>query len=364
MKITEVRLGMISVPLRVPFKTALRTVNSVEDVVVEIHTDSGEVGYGEAPPTGVITGDTTGAIIGAIRDHIAKAIIGRDVDEFEDLMIAVQKSTVHNTSAKAAVDMALWDLYGQLYKIPVYKMMGGAKKHITTDITISVNDPDVMVKDAVDAIERGYDCLKVKVGKETDKDIARLAAIRQVVPKSTLIRIDANQGWTPKEAVRILNGMQEKGLDIEFVEQPVKGHDIEGLKFVTERSYVPVLADESVFSAEDALKIMQMGAADMVNIKLMKCGGLYNALKIASAAEVYGVECMIGCMLEAKISVNAAVHLACAKQIITKIDLDGPVLCSEDPILGGAVFEEKTITVSDEPGLGIKGIEEGKIRYI
>lgn len=364
MKITEVRLGMISVPLRVPFKTALRTVNSVEDVVVEIHTDSGEVGYGEAPPTGVITGDTTGAIIGAIRDHIAKAIIGRDVDEFEDLMIAVQKSTVHNTSAKAAVDMALWDLYGQLYKIPVYKMMGGAKKHITTDITISVNDPDVMVKDAVDAIERGYDCLKVKVGKETDKDIARLAAIRQVVPKSTLIRIDANQGWTPKEAVRILNGMQEKGLDIEFVEQPVKGHDIEGLKFVTERSYVPVLADESVFSAEDALKIMQMGAADMVNIKLMKCGGLYNALKIASAAEVYGVECMIGCMLEAKISVNAAVHLACAKQIITKIDLDGPVLCSEDPIIGGAVFDEKTITVSDDPGLGIKGIEEGKIRYI
>lgn len=120
------------------------------------------------------------------------------------------------------------------------------------------------------------------------------------------------------------------------MEQPVKAHDFEGLQYVTQRSYVPVLADESVFSPEDALKIMQMGAADMVNIKLMKCGGLYNALKITSAAEVYGVECVIGCMLEAKISVNAAVHLACAKQIITKIDLDGPVLCSEDPILGGA----------------------------
>ena len=158
--------------------------------------------------------------------------------------------------------------------------------------------------------------------------------------------------------------IKEKGLDIEFVEQPVKGHDFDGLKYVTERSYVPVLADESVFSPEDALKIMQMRAADMVNIKLMKCGGLYNALKIASAAEVYGVECMIGCMLEAKISVNAAVHLACAKQIITKIDLDGPVLCSEDPILGGATFNEKIITVSDEPGLGIKGIEAGKIKYL
>ena len=364
MKITEIRLGMISVPLRVPFKTALRSVSSVEDVVVEIHTDTGAVGYGEAPPTGVITGDTTGSIIGAVRDHIAKTLIGRNVDDFEDLMIALSGCIVKNTSAKAAVDMALWDLYGQLYNIPVYKMLGGARKCIHTDITISVNDPETMAKDAVNAIERGYDCLKVKVGKEPEKDIARLSAIRQVVPKSTLIRIDANQGWTPKEAVRILNGMQEKGLDIEFVEQPVKAHDFEGLQFVTLHSYVPVLADESVFSPEDALKIMQMRAADMVNIKLMKCGGLYPALKIASAAEVYGVECMIGCMLEAKISVNAAVHLACAKQIISKIDLDGPVLCSEDPNLGGAVFHEKEITVSDAPGLGIQGIEQGKITYI
>ena len=127
---------------------------------------------------------------------------------------------------------------------------------------------------------------------------------------------------------------------------------------------MPVLADESVFSPQDALTIMQMGAADLVNIKLMKCGGLYNALKIASAAEVYGVECMIGCMLEAKISVNAAVELACARKIITRIDLDGPVLCSEDPVLGGAVFREKLITVSDEPGMGIRGVEPGKVRYL
>ena len=364
MKITEVKLGILSVPLRVPFKTALRTVNSVEDVILEIHTDTGAVGYGEAPPTGAVTGDTTGAIVGAVRDHIAKTLIGRDVDAFEDLCLALDKCIVKNSSAKAAADMALWDLYGQLYRIPVYKLMGGARKSIITDITISVNEPDEMVRDAEDAIKRGYDCLKVKVGKEPEKDIARLSAIRAAVPKETCIRIDANQGWSPKEAVRILNGMQEKGLDIEFVEQPVKAHDFDGLKYVTERSYVPVLADESVFSAEDALKIMQIRAADLVNIKLMKCGGLYNALKIASAAEVYGVECMIGCMLEAKISVNAAVHLACAKQIITKIDLDGPVLCSEDPILGGAVFDEKIITVSDEPGLGIKGIEEGRLRYI
>ena len=363
MKITEVRLGKISVPLRVPFKTALRTVNSVEDVIVELRTDTGAVGYGEAPPTGAITGDTTGAIVGAIQDHIGKSILGRDVDDFEDVLQTVQKCVVKNTSAKAAVDMALWDLYGQLYNIPVYKLMGGARKSIVTDITISVNDPEEMARDAVNAIERGYDCLKVKVGANPALDVARLAAVRKAVGDEVCIRIDANQAWQPKQAVRILNQMQEQGLAIEFVEQPVKAHDFEGMKYVTERSYVPVLADESVFSPEDALKIMQMGAADLVNIKLMKCGGLYNALKIASAAEVYGVECMIGCMLEAKISVNAAVELACARKIITKIDLDGPVLCSEDPILGGAVFNEKEITVSDEPGLGIKGFEPGRLTY-
>lgn len=363
MKITAVRLGRIAVPLRVPFKTALRSVDCVEDVIVELHTDTGAVGYGEAPPTGVITGDTTGAILGAIQDHIGKVLVGRDVDDFEDLTTLVQRSIVHNTSAKAAVDMALWDLYGQLYRIPVYKLLGGARRQIVTDITISVNSPEEMARDACDAVARGYDCLKVKVGADPALDVARLAAVRQAVGDGVRIRIDANQAWTPKQAVRILDQMQQRGLAIEFVEQPVSAADWDGLKYVTERSAVPVLADESVFSPADALKIMQMGAADLINIKLMKCGGLTNALRIASAAEVYGVECMIGCMLEAKISVNAAVELACAKKIITRIDLDGPVLCREDPILGGATFHEKEITVSDEPGLGIHGFAPGKVVY-
>ena len=265
-------------------------------------------------------------------------------------------AVVKNSSAKAAVDMALWDLYGQKYQIPVYKLLGGARNKIITDITISVNPPEEMARDAVNAIKRGYDTLKVKVGIDPTLDVARLKAIRDAVGSAPRLRIDANQAWGPKEAVRLLNEMQESGLAIELVEQPVKAHDLEGLKYVTERSYVPVLADESVFSAEDALKIVEMRAADLINIKLMKCGGLTNALKIAALAEISGIECMIGCMLEAKVSVNAAVHLACAKKVITRVDLDGPVLCSEDPIDGGAVFNEKEITVSDAPGLGIKGI--------
>lgn len=364
MKITEVRLGRLHAPLRVPFKTALRSVDRVEDILVELHTDTGAVGYGEAPPTGPITGDTAGGIIGAVRELIAPALIGQEVDAFEAVAARVQKAGVHNTSAKAAVDMALWDLYGQLHGIPVHKLLGGARRQLVTDITISVNPPEQMAADARDAVARGYDCLKVKVGADPALDTARLAAVRAAVGDGVCIRIDANQAWSPRQAVRILNEMQDKGLALELVEQPVPADDLEGLAYVTRHSWVPVMADESVFSPADALRIMQHRAADFINIKLMKCGGLTNALRIAAAAEVYGVECMIGCMLEAKVAVNAAVELACARSIITRVDLDGPVLCSVDPVVGGAQFDEKVITVSDAPGMGIRGVQPGYLTYL
>ncbi len=357
MKITAIEWGRVSIPLRTPFKTALRTVASVEDIIVKLIADTGDVGFGEAPPTGVITGDTAEAICGAIEHHIAPALLGQEIDDFEGITQRVQAALVHNTSAKAAVDMALWDLYGKKLNAPVFRLLGGGKTHIVTDITVSVNPPEVMARDAEIAIERGFDCIKVKVGVNPALDVERLAAIRAAVPADTVLRIDANQAWTPKEAVRILNGMQEKGLDIELVEQPVKAHDLEGLKYVTERSFVPVLADEAVFGPMDAMKILQTGAADLINIKLMKCGGLTNALKIATLAELYGAQCMIGCMLEGPVAVNAAAHLACAKGVITKVDLDGPMLCAANPVHGGSRFEGKDIFMTEEPGLGVSGVD-------
>lgn len=356
MKITDIKLGHISVPLKKPFKTALRTVNSVEDVVVRIETDTGHIGYGEAPPTGVITGDTTGAIIGAIEDHIKKHLICMEIENVEEIMLKLDKSIVKNTSAKAAVDIAIYDLFGQLYKAPVYKLLGGYRKEIITDITISVNDPEKMARDSIEAINQGYKTLKIKVGKDSALDMKRMKSIRNAVGYDVDLRIDANQGWNPKEAIYTLRQMEDAGLNIELVEQPVPAHDFEGLKLVTDNVSIPVLADESVFSPRDAMTIIQMRAADLINIKLMKTGGIHNALKICSMAEIYGVECMIGSMLESKISVTAAVHLAAAKSVITKIDLDGPVLCSEDPVNGGAIYEDYRITLTDDPGFGFKEI--------
>ncbi len=356
MKITSIQIGEVFVPLVTPFKTALRTVENVEDIVIRINTDTDAVGYGEAPPTAVITGDTKGSIVTAIRDFIAPAIIGMDVQDLDGIMHRLHKAILKNTSAKAAVDMAVYDLYAKSLGIPLYKALGGASDTVETDLTISVDTVDKMVADSLAATAQGYRILKIKVGKEGMADVERIRAIREAVGPEIALRVDANQGWSAKEAVRIIGRLEDLGIGIDLVEQPVGAHDLAGMQYVTQHTYTPILADESVFSAEDAIRIIQMGAADLINIKLMKTGGIYEALKICSIAEIYGVECMMGCMLESKIAVSAAAHLTAAKSVITRADLDGPGLCKIDPYTGGPLYENALIHMTDAPGIGITAV--------
>ena len=357
MKISRIQLAMLRVPLKTPFKTALRTVEAVEDVVVIITTDTGHVGYGEAPATAVITGDTHGSIIEAIRRVIGPRIIGQEVANLNRLTRLVQGALENNFSAKAAVEIALYDLWGQLYDAPLYKLLGGGDPVVTTDITISVDYIDKMVADSLAAVDRGFESLKIKVGKDMGVDIERVKAIHAAVEGRALLRLDANQGWTAKQAVTAMHALEDAGVHLELLEQPVRAKDIEGLKYVTERVNAPVMADESVFGPAEVIDLIKRRAADIINIKLMKTGGLSNAIRIADIASLYGVECMIGCMIESSISVAAAVHLAVAKaDVITKVDLDGPSLCQFDPVDGGVVFNESEISVTDAPGLGIRAI--------
>lgn len=358
MKITQFRYGKLRVPLKTPFKTALRSVGHIEDIIVMIDTDSGHTGYGGAPATAVITGDTHGSILAAIQQHIAPRLVGMDVSDLNRNTQLVQTALERNTSAKAAVEIALYDLFGQLYNAPIYKILGGGDPVITTDITISVDTIDKMVADSVSAVARGFDSLKIKVGKDINVDIDRVKAIHNAVQGRALLRLDANQGWTAKQAVRALQTLEQAGVELELVEQPVKASDIEGMKYVSERVITPVMADESVFSPLEVIHLIQQRAADIINIKLMKTGGLSNALRIADICALYEVECMIGCMLESSVSVAAAVHLAVAKScVISKIDLDGPSLGLINPVTGGVHFNESEISISDAPGLGITHIE-------
>jgi L-Ala-D/L-Glu epimerase len=357
MKITDIQFGMLRVPLKTPFKTALRTVDTIEDIVVTINTDTGHVGFGEAPATAVITGDTHGSIVEAIRKFIAPRIIGEEIANLNRITQLIQSSLEKNTSAKAAVEIAVYDLWGQLYGAPLYKMLGGGDPVITTDITISVDYIEKMVSDSVAAVERGFESLKIKVGKDIGVDIERVRAIYAAVEGRALLRLDANQGWTAKQAVYAIQTLEDAGVHLELVEQPVKAQDVDGLKYVTDRVHTPIMADESVFGPAEVIDLIRMRAADIINIKLMKTGGLSKAIQIADIAQIYQVDCMIGCMVESSISVAAAVHLAVAKSgVITKVDLDGPSLCAFNPVVGGVNFNESEISIGDAPGLGITEI--------
>ncbi|MEK4386565.1 dipeptide epimerase [Solibacillus sp. FSL W7-1464] len=353
MKISKVEVGLVEAPLITPFKTALRTVHSIRNIAVFIYTDNGLIGIGEAAPTHVITGETLSSIRYAIEEVIAPSIIGIEIDEIALLCQRVDSCLYQNTSAKAAVEIALYDLWAKQYNAPLYKLLGGYRKNITTDITISVNGMDEMVKDSLAAVKRGFSILKVKVGKNPVEDVERVIAIRKAVGPDVTLRVDANQGWTAKEAVKIIGQLEDKGADIELVEQPVHYSDIKGMQYVTSNTYTNILADESVFSPKQAIEVIEKRAADLINIKLMKTGGISKAQQINHIAEANGVACMIGCMLETKISVSAAAHFAAASKNVTMVDLDGPSLCSEDPIEGGPIFKGENIQMADAPGIGL-----------
>lgn len=356
MVIQDIRTGRISLPLRHPFKTALRTVTHLEDVVVMVVADDGQVGYGEAPPTAVITGDTMGSVECAVRDFIRPALVGMEVEDLDGVMKKLQACMVKNTTAKAAVDMAIYDLWGKRYGIPVWRALGGAQRELETDLTISVNPVEEMVRDSLEAVERGYRILKIKVGKDPKADVERMAAIREAVGPDVKLRVDANQGWRAKEAVAIISAMEDKGLDIDLVEQPVPAHDLEGMVYVTSRVQTPILADESVFSPADAVEIIRRGGRrphqhqahedrrHLAGPEDLRCG---RDLRRGVHDRLYaGVPALCG----------RGAHLAAGRSVITRCDLDGPSLCAEDPFTGGPVFDEAVIRMSDDPGIGVTNI--------
>lgn len=357
MHITNIRTGLITIPLRTPFKTSLRTIDHITSVVVAVDTDTGVSGIGEAHPTGPITGESLGSVRGAISEFILPRLKGKEIANLEDTLNTLDGAMVKNTSAKAAVEMAIFDLFGKKYNIPVYRLLGGFRNQVETDLTISVNSPEEMAADSRIAVERGFRILKLKVGLNPELDIQRIKAVKEATGNDVVLRLDANQGWTAREAIKIMNEIEWEIPGIELVEQPVDAHDIDGLKWVKENINTPVLADEAVFSALDAENIINRRAADYLNIKLMKTGGLRGALRICALAETHRVECFLGCMMESKISVTAAAHLACARSIITRCDLDSPSLCASDPVRGGIEINGPWLKVTEAPGLGIEGVD-------
>ncbi|PUA35270.1 dipeptide epimerase [Paenibacillus elgii] len=357
MQIQRIDVMRQSTPLVKPFKTALRTVFQAESVLVRITADDGRVGWGEAPATIVITGDSLESIESAIVHTFTPLLIGKSLLAYEQIIQSVHQAMIGCSSGKAAVDMAVYDLVAQACGVPLYQFLGGYKDRIETDFTVSVNSPKEMGEDAARYVESGFNVLKIKVGKDDiGEDIERIREIRSRVGDRVKIRLDANQGWQVKDAVKSIRRMEDMGLNIELVEQPVKAGDIEGLKAVTDAVETLIMADESVFSPVQALEVLQRRAADLINIKLMKSGGIYKAQIINQIAEEYGVECMVGSMIESRLAVTAAAHFAASKKNITRFDFDAPLMMLHDIVDGGVRYDGRVMTFPDDAGLGIRNV--------
>lgn len=358
MKIKRIETHRVAIPLIKPFKTALRTVNTADSVIIKIICDNGIVGWGEAPPTAVITGDTMGSIEAAINEVMAPNLMHTDFSQYEQMLSIVQTAIVGNASAKAAIDMAIYDCLSQLCKLPLYQFLGGYSHEIETDYTVSVNGPEEMGEDAVNYVQQGFDVLKIKVGKDSiATDIERIKEVRRRIGNKIKLRLDANQGWGKKEAIFAIRKLEDLDLGIELVEQPVKAWDIAGLKQVTDHVDTLIMADESIFTPRQALEVVKNRSADLINIKLMKAGGIYQAQMINQLAEASGIECMVGSMIETKVGITAAAHFAASKRNITRFDFDAPLMMAKDIVDGGIQYRSKKITFPNESGLGIIDVD-------
>jgi len=312
MKITDIKTQRKSIALRTPFITALRRVDSVEFIRVTITCSNGTITLGEAPATKAITGEDIDSIL------IAIAKVKDDLLQLspQDAIKTLHNSSIGN-SAKAALDMAL------IAFILDTKTDNSMKIH--TDITISLKEPSAMLLDAKEAIKNGMNILKVKLGSDIQHAIKVTKLLSNLDAK---LIIDANQSWNLTKSLNYIDAI--KNIKIELIEQPIKASELDDLKRITDYSTIPILADESVFTLLDAKRVIESKSADMINIKLMKCGGVTKAIEILEYARQKGVKCMLGSMLEGPISINAALHLAMRyHDIIEHVDLDSPLLYKE-----------------------------------
>lgn len=356
MKITGFEIAKLRIPLIRPFITALRRTEHVEDIVITLFTDIGLVGYGAAASTPVITGDSQESIIGALQ-IMASKLIGKDISNFEEILLLIQNSLVNNNSAKAALDIAVHDLVAKSMNIPLYKLLGGGNPALKILTTVSVKDSAEMVSDAKLFVAQGFETLKIKVGLNPQDDIARLKAIRQAVGTHINIVSDANQGWGAKSALMIIDSLVKNDLNIAMVEQPVKAWDYNNLKYVRDNSALPIYADESVFNLRDACKIINENLADGINIKLMKSGGIYQAKAIYDLATAHNIPCMAGCMLESPIGLAAMASMVVGRSNIKFTDLDPITMIKSNPVIGGVSLAGATLSLTEGAGLGIQKIE-------
>ncbi len=351
MEISEINIYQLPIKLKEPFVISLGTLTTAENIIVTIKTKSGLTGFGECSPFKTINGESmeTGFVVG---QYLAKALIGQNplnIAQCSQLMDAV---IYGNTSIKSAFDIALYDIAAQNANLPLYAFFGGKNnKTLVTDYTISIGEPQKMASDALKIVANGFQVIKVKLGQTQQLDVERIRLIREAVGSQIPIRIDANQCWPVNQAVQILNALAP--YNIQHCEEPIARHQFMQLANIRQNSPIPIMADETCSDHNDAERLIGLNACDMLNIKLGKSGGIFNALKIIKLAEAANMDLQIGGFLESRLAFTASAHLALTSKNILHCDFDTPLMMVSDPVIGGILYNNKgEITLPNTPGLG------------
>ena len=350
MKIRSIDAWVVKMPLIEPYTIAYERVDSAANVFLRIETDDKYVGFGCAAPDKAITGETPEGILDACDRIILPLLKGTDPLRIAYLLEKVTPALEHQSSCLAMVDMALYDILGKRTGLPLYILLGGYRTHMVTSITIGILSVDKTVETAKRHVENGFKAIKIKGGNDVEEDIEKIIRTRKAVGKKIGLRFDANQGYSETQAVRFVE--KTSSADVELLEQPTPRlqHDVLGR--LTEGVPIPVMADESLMDLKDAFKLAKNNLVDMVNIKLMKVGGIYEAMRINAVAKAAGLEVMVGCMDESALAIAAGLHFALARPNVAYADLDGHLDLLDDPSKGALILKNGALYPTGKPGLG------------
>jgi len=350
MQIERITVHQYNIPLKEPFVTALKPIPELERVLVEVKTDVGITGYGEGAPAYEVTGETQRSTAAVIEDVLAPLVIGMNPTDIERVTGSMRALVDGAASAHAAIEIALQDIRGKAADMPLYQLLGGHAEHpiINVPKVISMKEPSEIAADAAAAVEAGYKQIKIKVGGDPATDIERVHAIDEAVPSTTSLKADANQGWNDaKTALQALSGFEDC---IDVIEQPVAKENVDDLVLLRGRLDVPVMPDESVETASDAVDLIKRGAGDIFNIKLMKTGGISEAVRLNAVAKADGRSTQLGSMVEGGVGTAAGVHFVAAFENVIWNEMVGPFMTTTG--ITDIVTDLPDITASG-PGLGV-----------
>lgn len=327
--IVELTAEPLDLPLHEPFEISLGVQREATNVLVTVETDHGVIGYGEGSPIAPVTGETRDAAL-ATAQAAADIVEGRQVSDYRQLVTKIRNTFPGAVSANYAVETAILDAFCRERGIPLSELFGGPPEPVETDITIPIVDDEEAASRAEAATETGFNHLKIKTGNDVAEDVSRVIAVSEAAPAASL-KVDANQGWTPKETAQFAAAIASADITLELIEQPVPADDLAGLADVRQRIDVPVGADETVFTPADAIRVVRAEAADAINVKLGKSGPLA-AADIVSIAQGANLDLMIGCMLESAIGIHTSAHFVAGTGAFSHVDLDANRLLAEDVI--------------------------------